>query len=63
MMLLCEAGMARNQGNSHLGVFGFFVKEGDGLNKEPGGGGMALEELQWKKGRGLVRAVDRASLR
>ena len=49
--------MARNQGNSHLGVLGFFVKEGDGLNKEPGG------ELQWKEGRGLVRAGDRASLR
>lgn len=39
VMLLREAGMARNQGDSHLGVFAFFVKEGEGLNQEPGGGG------------------------
>ena len=46
-MLLREAGMARNQGDSHLGVFAFFVKEGEGLNQEPGGGGAGLKELQW----------------
>ena len=48
-MLLREAGMARNQGDSHLGVFAFFVKEGEGLNQEPGGGGAGLKELQWKE--------------
>lgn len=63
MMLLREAGMARNQGDSHLGAFAFFVKEGEGLNQEPGGGGAGLKELQWKEDRGLLGAVDRASLR
>lgn len=50
-MLLREAGMARNQGDSHLGVFAFFVKEGEGLNQEPGGDGAGLKELQWKEDR------------